>query len=96
MEVQLRADSGGTAEPIARFQHDVDQSFRGPVEEYARQGDWEDTHTGGYNPNANAKAEIRIGLRKQRVRVWLLACTGGTLYYEQLWDIFFINGGLFS
>ena len=36
MEVQLRADSGGKAEPIARFHHDDDKSFRGPVEEYAR------------------------------------------------------------
>ena len=87
MEVQLRADSGGKAEPIARFHHDDDKSFRGPVEEYARQRGWEDTHTGGYNPNANAKAEVRIGMLKQRVRVLLLACTGGTLYYEQLWDV---------
>ena len=69
LEVQLRADSGGKAEPIARFHHDDDKSFRGPVEEYARQRGWEDTHTGGYNPNANAKAEVRIGMMKQRVRV---------------------------
>jgi hypothetical protein len=87
LEVQLRADSGGKAEPIARFHHDDDKSFRGPVEEYARQKGWLDTHTGGYNPNANAKAEVRIGMLKQRVRVLLLACTGGTLYYEQLWDV---------
>jgi hypothetical protein len=87
LEVQLRADSGGRAEPIARFHHDDDKGFRGPVEVYARQQGWLDTHTGGYNPNANAKAEVRIGMLKSRVRVLLLACTGGGLYYEQLWDV---------
>ena len=88
--VQLRADSGGRAAPIARFHHDDDKSFRGVVEEYARQQGWLDTHTGGYNPNANAKAEVMIGMLKQRVRVLLLACTGGTLYCEQLWDVAFV------
>ena len=34
LEVQLRVDSGGRAEPIARFQHD-DKGFRGAVEVYA-------------------------------------------------------------
>ena len=91
LEVQLRADSGGRAEPIARFHHDDDKGFRGPVEVYARQQGWKDTHTGGYNPNANAKAEVRIGMLKQRVRVLLLACTGGTLYYEQLWDVALVH-----
>ena len=33
------------------------------------------------------KQKVRIGMLKQRVRVLLLACTGGTLYYEQLWDV---------
>ena len=80
-EVQMRADSGGKAEPIARFHDDDDKSFRGPVEECARQRGWKDidTHTGGYNPNANAKAEVRIGIMKQRVRVLLLAGTAVTL-----------------
>ena len=87
LEVQLRSDSGGRAEPIARFHHDDDKGFRGAVEVYARQQGWLDTHTGGYNPNANAKAEVRIGMLKSRVRVLLLACTGGGLYYEQLWDV---------
>ena len=32
LEVQLRADSGGRAAPIARFHHDDDKSFRGPAE----------------------------------------------------------------
>ena len=91
LEVQLRADSGGRAEPIARFHHDDDKGFRGPVEVHARQQGWKDTHTGGYNPNANAKAEVRIGMLKQRVRVLLLACTGGTLYYEQLWDVALVH-----
>ena len=49
MEVQLRVNLGGKAEPIARFHHHDDKSFRGPVEECVGQRDWEDTHTGGYN-----------------------------------------------
>ena len=86
MEVQLRADSGGKA-AIARFHHDDDKSFRGPVEEYARQRGWEDTHTGGYNPNSNAQPEVRIGMLKQLFRVVLLCATGGHMYYGQLWDV---------
>ena len=35
LEVQLRVDSGGRAEPIARFHHDDDKGFRGAVEVYA-------------------------------------------------------------
>jgi hypothetical protein len=42
---------------------------------------------GGYNPNANAKSEVIIGMLKQQMRVQLLCCTGGRLYYEQLWDV---------
>ena len=64
LEVQLRAGSGGKAEPIARFHDDDDENLRGPVEEYVRQMGWKDTHTGGYEPNANAKAEVRIGMLK--------------------------------
>ena len=31
LEVQLRADCVGRAEPVARFHHDDDRGFRGPV-----------------------------------------------------------------
>jgi hypothetical protein len=87
MEVQLKSDSGGRAEPIARFHHDDDKAYRGVVEAHVRAQGWKDTHTGGYNPNANAKAEVRIGMLKQLFKVVLLCCTGGVLYYEQLWDV---------
>ena len=87
LEVQLRIDSQGTVDRISRFHHDDDKAFRGVVEKYAREKGWHDTHTGGYNPNANAKPEVRIGMLKQQMRVQLLCCTGGRLYYEQLWDV---------
>jgi hypothetical protein len=87
MEVQLRVESHGKVDKISRFHHDDDKSFRGVVEKYVREKGWLDTHTGGYNPNANAKAEVRIGMLKQQMRVQLLCATGGKLYYEQLWDV---------
>ena len=86
LDLRLRIESGGKAEPVVRLHHDDDKAFRGCVAEYAREQKWLDTHTGGYNPNANAKAEVRIGMLKQIMRVVLLAATGGALYYEQLWD----------
>ena len=32
MEVQLKSDYGGRAEPIARFHHDDDKAYRGVVQ----------------------------------------------------------------
>ena len=49
LEVELRADSGGTVDRIARFHHHDDKAFRGEVEEYVRQKGWRDTHPGEYN-----------------------------------------------
>ena len=87
MLVQLRADSGGRVESLAQFHHDDDKSYRGKVEVFLRENSVLDTHTGGYNPNANAVAERRIGMLVEKFRTLLLYCTGGLLYYEQLWDV---------
>jgi hypothetical protein len=84
---QLKIDSGRPTEGIVSIHHDDDKSFRGEVEAYAIEQGWADTHTGGYNPNANSKVERRIGMLQQQFRVILLACTGGHLYYNQLWDV---------
>ena len=54
---QIKIDSGRPTEGIVSIHHDDDKSFRGEVEAYAVEQGWADTHTGGYNPNANAKVE---------------------------------------
>ena len=87
LEVEFTVDSNGRAGSIGHIHHDDDKSFRGVVERYIRSRGWRDTHTGGYNPNANAKAEVRIGMLKQLFRVALLCATGGQAYYPQLWDV---------
>ena len=79
MEVEFKSDSNDRAGNINHIHHDDDKSFRGVVERYIRSRGWRDTHTGGYNPNSNAKAEVRIGLLKQLFRVALLCATGGRL-----------------
>ena len=87
LEVEFKHDSNGRAGDIAHIHHDDDKSFRGIVEKYIRSRGWRDTHTGGYNPNSNAKAEVRIGMLKQLFRVVLLCATGGVSYYPHLWDV---------
>ena len=87
MLVRLKADSKGKAECIVHYHHDDDKSFRGVVANWIREQKAVDTHTGGYNPNSNAAAEVRIGMLKQKFRVVLLCATGGIAYYEQLWDV---------
>jgi hypothetical protein len=84
LEVEFTVDSNGRAGSIGHIHHDDDKSFRGVVERYIRSRGWRDTHTGGYNPNANAKAKVRIGMLKQLFRVALLCATGGQAYYPQL------------
>ena len=66
---------------LKEIHHDDDKSFRGEVEAYATERGWANTHTGGYNPNANSKCERRIGMLQQLFRVVLLVATGGILYY---------------
>ena len=85
MQVMMRSESGGKAESLAQFHHDDDKSYRGNVEKYLLDKGVLNTHTGGYNPNSNAVAERRIGMLQQLFRTVLLYCTGGLLYYEQLW-----------
>ena len=87
MEIALEQESQGRAEPIRHLHHDDDKAFRGAVEKHVRGRGWLDTHTGGYNPNSNAHAEVRIGMLKQLFRVVLLCGTGGLMYYPQLWDV---------
>lgn len=89
LEVELIRDSNGQTDRIAVFHHDDDKSFRGVVEKYVRERGWVDSNTGGYNPNANAKPEGRIGMLQQLLRVVLLSATGGIMYYDQLWDVGF-------
>ena len=87
LEVELKRDSGNPNINIVSIYHDDDKSFRGELEEYAREKGWHDSHTGGYNPKANSKCERRIGMLQQLFRVVLLVATGGTYYYDQLWDV---------
>jgi hypothetical protein len=77
MKVRLREDSKGKAAPVVHYHHDDDKSFRGVVSTWIREQEAVDTHTGGYNPNSNAAAEVRIGMLKQKLRVMLLCATGG-------------------
>ena len=67
-ESELIHASGGSADRIVEFHHDDDTGFRGVVSEYATERGWRDTHTGGYNPNANSLAERRIGMLHQMFR----------------------------
>ena len=83
--IQAAAGTSAHSDRIVEFHHDDDTGFRGVVSEYATERGWRDTHTGGYNPNANSLAERRIGMLHQLFRTVLLAATGGHMYYEQLW-----------
>ena len=47
----------------------------------------EDTHTGGYRPQANSLAERRIGMLSQLLRCLVLIATGRHMYYGQLWGV---------
>jgi len=87
LECEIKRDSGNHDVGIVSIHHDDDKSFRGEVEGYALEKGWVNTHTGGYNPNANSKCERRIGMLQQLFRVVLLVATGGVLYYDQLWDV---------
>ena len=87
LECEIKNDSGNHDIGIVSIHHDDDKSFRGEVEVYAREKGWVNTHTGGYNPNANSKCERRIGMLQQLFRVVLLVATGGVFYYDQLWDV---------
>jgi hypothetical protein len=79
---QLGRDKSRT---IVRFQTDVDKSFLGKVKKMACRKGWSQTDTGGYRSQANGIVERRIGMLKQGVRTVLLAATGATYYYDQLW-----------
>ena len=83
--VQAAVGTSARDDRIVQFHHDDDTGFRGVVSEYATERGWRDTHTGGYNPNANSLAERRIGMLHQLFRTVLLAATGGHMYDEQLW-----------
>jgi hypothetical protein len=83
--IQAAAGTSAHGDRIAEFRHDGDTGFRGVVSEYATERGWRDTHTRGYNPNANSLAERRIGMLHQMFRTVLLYATGGHMYYEQLW-----------
>ena len=72
---------------IAFWQHDDDTSFQSHVVEYAMEQGWQDSTTGGYNPNGNALAERRIGMLNALVRVYLLVATGGERYVTLLWAL---------
>ena len=79
---QLGRDKSRT---IVRFHTDVDKSFLGKVKKMACRKGWSQTDTGGYRSQANGIVERRIGMLKQGVRTVLLAATGATYYYDQLW-----------
>ena len=70
---------------IVRFHTDVDKSFLGKVRKLAIRKGWKQTDTGGYRSQSNSIAERRIGMLKQTARTILLAATGASYYYDQLW-----------
>ena len=84
-ESNLKRLSDDPDKEVVSFHHDNDQGFRGVVAAYGVEKGWEDTHTGGYDPNANSIVERRIGMLNQVFRVLLLSATGGHTYYESLW-----------
>jgi hypothetical protein len=84
-ESELRQVSGEQDRRVAHHHHHDDKSFRGVVEQHARDSGWLDTHTGGYRPQANSVVERRIGMLHQLFSCLLLIATGGHQYYEQLW-----------
>jgi len=84
-ESNLKQVSADPTVCVREFHHDDDKSFRGVVEEYARERGWVDTNTGGYDPNCNSIVERRIGMLNQLFRILLLCATGGNTYYESLW-----------
>jgi hypothetical protein len=77
LECEIKKDSGNHDIGIVSIHHDDDKSFRGEVETHAREKGWENTHTGGYRPNANSKCERRIGMLQQLFRVVLLVAARG-------------------
>ena len=66
-ESDLKSCAADPSVGIVEFHHDDDKSFRSHVGEHARANGWDDTHTGGYNPNGNSVAERRIGMLKTSV-----------------------------
>ena len=82
-ELQYLGKDKGRA--IVRFHTDVDKSFLGKVKKLAIRKGWKQTDTGGYRSQSNSIAERRIGMLKQTARTILLAATGASYYYDQLW-----------
>ena len=63
---------------ITKVTHFSTQMFaKSVVKDYARDQGWNDTHTGGYNPQANRHCEARIGKIKKSFRKMLLTATQG-------------------
>ena len=63
----------------------VDKSFLGKVKRLVVKKGWKQTDTGGYRSHANGIVKRRIGMLKRTVRTVLIAATGATFYYDQLW-----------
>ena len=70
-----------------RFHSDLDKSFMGAVEEYAKDKAWLKTTTEGLDSDRNARAENRNKKIAAGHRAILLGTTRGRLYYEELWDV---------
>ena len=70
-----------------RFHSDLDKSFMGAVEAYAKDKAWLKTSTEGYDSDRNARVENRNKKIAAGHRAILLGATGGRLYYEELWDV---------
>jgi len=84
-DLELKLLGQDKSRAIVRFHTDVDKSFLGKVKKLAVRKGWKQTDTGGYRSQANGIVERRIGMLKQNVRTVLLAATGATHYYDQLW-----------
>ena len=84
-EAELKYLGKDKSRSIVRFHTDVDKSFLGKVKKLAVKKGWKQTDTGGYRSRANGIVERRIGMLKQTARTVLLAATGATYYYDQLW-----------
>ena len=76
---------GNSDKDIVRIHHDKDKSFEGEFSEYMTYNSIENTHTGGYNPQANSRVERRNKSIKQVFKASLLYATGGLPYYNSLY-----------
>ena len=75
----------GTPE-VVRVHSDNDRSLlEGAVESFLKGRDIRQTHTGGYRPQNNARAERRIRMLNEGFRATLLHATGGVDVYDNLW-----------